>query len=244
MNNQIFKNEKYLEVTYSDKIAPKTNYPHKLGKWLLNTFFKKPGTIVDLGCGRGEYLEVFDNLGFEASGVDLSPNIKKVKKYFSVQLADLEKDQNPFPNRKFDYVFSKSVVEHLHNPSNLADMAYSCLKPEGRAIIMTPSWEYTHWGPFYIDHTHVTPFTKHSLKSLLEISGFENVEVCYFYQLPFLWRWPFLTPLIRLFAKIPLPYAPFKESPWPNKLNKLIRFSKEVMLLAVCTKPKETQCLK
>ncbi len=237
--DKIIKNKNYLNVTYSEEIAPKGEYPLLLSKWLLKKVYKTPGQILDLGCGRGDYLDAFDSLGFNVRGADISPNVSELKSDFFVQKINFEKDTIPFNKDRFDYVFSKSVIEHMENPSNLLDIAYDGLKPGGTAVIMTPSWEYTYWGPFYIDHTHITPFTAASLKNLLEMVGFENVEVKYFYQLPFLWKYPIFKPLIKLFAKIPLPYRPFKKAPWPGGLNKTIRFSKEVMLLATATKPEK-----
>ena len=65
----------------------------------------------------------------------------------------------------------------------------------------------------------------------MKISGFKEVKVEYFYQLPFLWKFPLFKPVINLFSKIPLPYRPYKSSLLPEKVNKFIRFSKEVMLL-------------
>ena len=88
-----------------------------------------------------------------------------------------------------------------------------------------------------IDHTNVTPFTATSLSAALQIAGFKQVEVSPFYQLPFLWRYPFLKPIAWTIASLPLPYRPYQTAPWPESCNKLIRFSKEVMLLGVGSKP-------
>ena len=224
---------RYLEVTYSPERAPKGTYPHLLAAWLLETVYKKPGRLLDLGCGRGDHLEAFAGLGFEVAGVDISAGAPELSRVATVKVADLEKDPLPFPAASFDFVFSKSVIEHMRHPSQLLAKAREALKSGGIAVIMTPSWAHTYWGPFYIDHTHVTPFTAPSLLDAMTISGFESSEVSHFYQLPFLWRYPFLRPLSRLIATLPLPYRPYKPAPWPEGLNKLIRFSKEVMLLAV-----------
>ena len=62
--DKIIKNKNYLGVTYSEKIAPKGKYPFLLSEWLLKKIFKEPGEILDLGCGRGDYLEAFNDLGF------------------------------------------------------------------------------------------------------------------------------------------------------------------------------------
>ena len=233
----ILNNEKYLEHTYSEKIAPRSDYPHSLGVWLIDNAYKGTGKIADFGCGRGDYLEVFRNLGFEPYGLDISPTISDLKDY-NVKQVDFINDEAPYTEEKFDFIFSKSVVEHLQEPSGYLSAIYQSLEDGGKAVIMTPRWSHTYWGPFYIDYTHVTPFTAYSLQSALEMAGFENVNVKYFYQLPVLWKYPWITPFIKLFSKLPLPYAPYNKVPWSvaNKFNKLIRFSKEPMLMAIVEK--------
>ena len=227
----------YLDVTYSPTRVPYGQYPYLLAQWLLKNVYKKPGRLLDLGCGRGEHLAVFAQLGFDVAGVDISPRAPELAEDYHVEVADLERDPLPFPPNSFDFVFSKSVIEHMRHPTCLLSSALEALHPGGLAVIMTPSWVHTYWGPFYIDHTHVTPFTAPSLAKALTIAGFESVMVSHFYQLPFLWRYPFLKPLVWIVAALPLPYRPYQSAPWPDSLNKVIRFSKEVMLLGVGSKP-------
>ena len=233
----IINKQAYLEHTYSDKIAPPSEYPNLLVKWLLTTVYKKTGTIADFGCGRGDYLSAFSELGFTPYGLDASPSINDLTDY-NVKQVDFEHDDAPYVDEKFDFAFSKSVVEHLHKPSLYLSAIHQSLETGGKAVIMTPSWEHTYWGPFYIDHTHVTPFTAKSLESALEMAGFKKVTVRYFYQLPLLWRYPWLRAIAKLIAKLPIPYSPYNNVPWKvsNRLNKLIRFSKEVMLIATVEK--------
>ena len=240
MNNNkktILNKDKYLEHTYSNEIAPPSSYPDLLAKWLLDNVFKKVGKFADFGCGRGDYLEAFSDLGFEVCGFDISPAAKKMSDY-DVRQVDFENDPCPYTEEKYDFVFSKSVIEHLREPSLYLSSMLKSLNDGGKVVIMVPSWSHTYWGPFYIDHTHVTPYTRHSLKSAMEMSGFKNVKVIYFYQLPFLWKFPWLKILVKMVAKLPIPYSPYSNVPWKTSrwLNKLVRFSKEVMLLAIAEK--------
>jgi SAM-dependent methyltransferase len=152
-------------------------------------------------------------------------------------VADLEEDEISREAGEVDYVFSKSVIEHLRHPHRLLESAFKTLRAGGRAVIMTPSWEYNYWGPFYVDHSHVTPFTACSLATALEIAGFEDIQVTYFHQLPFVWKCPVLRVIPALLRWLPVPYRPFRPAPWPEAVNKLIRFSKEVMLLGTAVKP-------
>lgn len=227
----------YLDLTYSPERAPIGDYPLLLARLLLERHYGAPGRILDFGCGRGDALRAFASLGFEAVGADVSPRARELASEFEVAVIDPAMSQLPFESGSFDAVFSKSVVEHMEAPMDLAREAHRVLRPGGGLIVMTPSWEHQAWGPFYIDHTHVTPFTAPSLKDLLVLAGFENVVCDHFHQLPFVWRSRFLRLVPWLVAKLPLPYRPYRErAPWPEGLNKLIRFSKEVMLLASGTK--------
>jgi len=228
----IFKDPVYLNALYSEKRRPKTTYPGKLALHLKNKYYKETGALLDIGCGRGDMLKAFYSEGFKVAGTDLSPSSKEACKPHPFKASNLEKDPLLFEDNSFDCVFSKSVIEHLHNPMPLLKQANRVLKPGGQGIIMTPSWMHTRWGPFYLDHTHVTPFTLPSLRDAMEMAGFKDIKVIHFYQLPFLWIYPIFIPAIRALASVPFPYRPMYETNLPQKINTFIRFSKEVMLLA------------
>ena len=91
----IINKQAYLEHTYSDKIAPPSEYPNLLAKWLLTTVYKKTGTIADFGCGRGDYLSAFSELGFTQYGLDASPSINDLTDY-NVKQVDFEHDDAPY----------------------------------------------------------------------------------------------------------------------------------------------------
>ncbi len=223
----------YLDLTYSVDRAPASDYPSLLAAHLLERRYGRPGRLLDFGCGRGDALRAFAGLGFEAVGADVSPRARALSPGFEVVIVDPETSVLPLPDASFDGVFSKSVVEHMQSPIDLVRESWRVLRPGGVLVVMTPSWEHQAWGPFYIDHTHVTPFTAPALRDLLLLAGFEDVESAFFHQLPFVWRHPALRFVPGLVRRLPLPYRPYREqAPWPESLNTLIRFSKEVMLLA------------
>lgn len=234
--NTALKKKNYLEISYDEKKLPKTDYPRKLVKFLFNQYLKKTGSIVDVGCGRGEFLENFKKIGFKVSGVDVSPAIQQLSAEYTIQQCDFEHDPLPFDSNSIDFIFSKSVIEHLRHPEKVVDESFRVLKPGGKAIFMCPSWVHTYWGPFYIDHTHVTPFTLPSLRQLLELSGFKILSSEHFVQLPILWKFPVLKIFSEITALLPIPFRPLYNSVLPEVLNKWVRFSKEKMLLVVAEK--------
>jgi hypothetical protein len=160
----------YLEVMYGGK--PKTDYPYKLCEYLLDRFkFHSP--ILDVGPGRFEFAEAFTKLAFQV----------------------LTKEQRQgWVRDRVHTVFLKSVIEHCAI-GNMPQMSYRALRYGGRIIVLTPDW-LSQWQTFYDDPTHVHPYTPKGLENALKIAGFKDVHVELFYQLPILWKYPWLRPFM------------------------------------------------
>ena len=235
-------NPNYIQTTYKD--SGKTDYPTKFVEYLFKQKLMVPtgARVLDLGCGTGDFTLAIENAGYEAYGVDIGTAAREKLRLGRFEQADLTKRLST-PLNSMDVVFSKSVVEHLRNPEVLLNEAFGVLKPGGLVITMTPSWKHSYKEAFFIDHTHVTPFIKHSLSVLHELSGFEQISTEYFYQLPKLWdkrtSW-YMKPVTKLIQLLELPYRPFSDAPWSEESNKLVRFSQEAMLLCIARKPKQT----
>ena len=219
----------YLKIVYDENTRPYTEYPEKLIHYLFNAFNIKEGMkLLEPGCGRGEHLRLFKNLGLDVYGLDLSPEAPLFAKDLNIKVCDLEKDKLPYPDNYFDVIYSKSFLEHLRDPSKFLNEAYRVLKPGGLLLSMVPDWE-SQYKKFYDDYTHVSPFTTISLKNIQLVAGFSSVEVYKFRQLPVVWKYPILntlcaivSPFILIRTKIPL-----------------LRWSRELMLVGSAKKPKE-----
>ena len=198
------KTEKgYLDVVYSEKRRPYTLYPSQLCKHLFDKYEMKEGqTLLDVGTGRGEFAEGFNMLGINVKGID--------------------REDREFEENKDDIVFSKSVIEHVKTPDKFMQRMYKILKPGGRVIIMTPDWK-SQMHIFYDDYTHVQPYTCTGLEDLLSISGFKDSKAELFYQLPILWKHPWL----KVFSKT-LQIFPVKKV----TNSSFYRWLRELMILA------------
>lgn len=231
------RGDAYLATSYSQENRPLSPYVQRMSRHLHETVFAgRPGTLLDIGCGRGDQMRAFAELGLQPSGTDIANSAVELAPGFDVRVANLETDRPPFEPASFDFVYSKSVIEHMHQPDRFLDAALSSLKPGGTACILTPSWYHTY-RIFYMEYTHVRPFTIESLETAMRMAGFVNVRVSYFYQLPFLWKRPGWLPLVKALGALAgmtgLPYRPIHNVPWPAPVNTLIRFSHDVMLMGV-----------
>lgn len=64
---------KYLETIYNQENKPFSEYPKKLIKYLIKSAnLKKNQKILELGCGRGDFISEFRNNGLDACGCDIS----------------------------------------------------------------------------------------------------------------------------------------------------------------------------
>jgi SAM-dependent methyltransferase len=214
---------RYLDVRYSEKERPYTDYPSKLTAHLSEEYLRgyRGGRLLDLGCGRGEFLHGFAQQGFQAKGFDRSRS-SEPRYTEEVVVGDYEQGGLPFGDAEFSVLFNKSVFEHVRDISPLLRECHRVLAPGGRMVSLVPDW-MAQWRHFYDDWTHVRPFTLTGLRECIQSHGFEVREAVRFRQLPLLWEHPYLRPLSDAAALLP---SAFKRS-------KFVRFSKEWMLLVV-----------
>jgi len=209
----------YLKTVYDEKKRPKTTYPAELASYLIKRYSIRRGSrFLDVGCGRGDFLDAFEKQGLDISGLDHESYTKDTR----VRLCDLEKEAFPFREGEFDVVFTKSVIEHLFDPALFLTECKRVLKPGGRILILTPDW-ISQMKIFFDDYTHRQPYTTAGLKEAMEIFGFKEVQSELFYQLPVLWRVPALKIVSRFIQGV-VPVT-------AKSSVKFIRWSVELMIL-------------
>jgi SAM-dependent methyltransferase len=93
----------------------------------------------------------------------------------------------PYEDNTFDYVFIKSVIEHICNTDLFLSEIYRVLKPGGKVIILTPDYQKQK-DFFYDDYTHIKPFTLNSLKMAVQLNGFGLMIGKWFYYYKKIWE--------------------------------------------------------
>ena len=145
--------------------------------------FAGQGPVLDIGCGRGEMLDVFREAGIAARGIDLNDDSIALckSKGLDTEKADLFSYLNGLGESSLGGVVCCQVVEHLP-PERLPEMVHLLhgkMRSGALLAIETPNPEClaifaTH---FYIDPTHRHPIPPVLLSFYLEEAGFGRIEL-------------------------------------------------------------------
>ncbi len=145
--------------------------------------FQGATEVLDLGCGRGEFLESARAAGLAARGIDQSGECVAIcrAKGLAADRADLFEYLDGLPDQALGGVFCSQVVEHLP-PERLPDLIQLLAKKLEKGALLaieTPNPEClaifaTH---FYLDPTHTRPIPPALLRFYLEEAGLVNIEI-------------------------------------------------------------------
>jgi O-antigen chain-terminating methyltransferase len=143
-------------------------------------FFRNSAPVLDIGCGRGIFLDLLSDARIEGVGIDHSEEALAVcrEKGFSVRRADARTYLSE-ESERFGGIFCSHVIEHMGYEDALAfvGLCYRALRPGGILLLITPNPEdiciMSHI--FWLDPTHVRPYPKLLLKTMLEAAGFQTI---------------------------------------------------------------------
>ena len=139
--------------------------------------------ILDVGCGRGEFLEMLHENGHEGTGVDSNPNMVERCRELGLQVERADGLEYLRRSKAGHYaaVTAFHVVEHVPHPRLLAllDEAFRALRSGGLLILETPNPKNLIVGAsnFYMDPTHLNPIPPEQLRFVVEARGFVNAEI-------------------------------------------------------------------
>ena len=141
------------------------------------------GHVLDVGCGRGEFIELLNRRGIPARGIDLNHEMAEScrARGLDVVEADAVGYLSAQPDASLGGIFAAQVVEHLE-PSYLLrflDLAFEKLQPGGTLVLETlnPACWTAFFESYIRDITHRWPLHPDTLKYLVTASGFTRVSV-------------------------------------------------------------------
>jgi SAM-dependent methyltransferase len=150
---------------------------------LLNLKKSRNVSALDLGCGRGEWLELLSSMEISASGVDLDEEMLKdgLAKGFQVYKKDALEHLKSLPHQCLDLVTGFHIIEHLELETliKVLNESFRVIRPGGLIIFETPNPENVQVGShsFYLDPTHERPLPPSFTKFLVEYAGFQNAKI-------------------------------------------------------------------
>jgi len=147
--------------------------------------FEKTSDVLDVGCGRGEFLDLLRGNGVRARGIDVNAAMVDVcrEKKLDAETADALTYLRGLPDGSLGGLFAAQVIEHLEPRylTQLLDAAFDKLRPGAPIVLETinPACWFAFFESYIRDLTHVRPVHPDTLRYLLIATGFQHVDIKY-----------------------------------------------------------------
>jgi 2-polyprenyl-3-methyl-5-hydroxy-6-metoxy-1,4-benzoquinol methylase len=199
--------------------------PNWLGKcagmvWYRDSIpFAQAGSLLDIGCGGGNFLLSMQNLGWKVEGVEFNESAVKTCRKSGLTVFHGELAAASFPDDTFDVVTARHVIEHIPDPCSFVSEIFRIVKPGGFIILKTPNslalarnWFGNNWFANEVPR-HLILYSAKTLQFILQKYGFkQNIIRTFSTPKNFLNSWDYLRntkgkpskkrKLRRFFAKI------------------------------------------
>ncbi|MDA2915350.1 class I SAM-dependent methyltransferase [Nitrospinae bacterium AH_259_B05_G02_I21] len=142
---------------------------------------RRPGVLLDVGCGNGSFLVNLKEQGWTVYGTELSTYaIARVSSEFRQHIFIGPVSEAKYPKEFFDVITLWHVFEHLPDPSNVLEELWRILKPGGLLVISGPNLEslqakfgQEHWFHLFVPH-HYYHYSPAILQTIVERAGFRT----------------------------------------------------------------------
>jgi len=152
--------------------------------------FKNCNNIIDIGCGKGYFLELLKNHTIGSYGIDINSDFIQYcqDRGLTVHNVDAIKHLKSLEDCTLDGIFMCQLIEHLDSASLylLLKLGYQKIKPGCSVIISIPNISSVQVSSnlFYLDPSHKTHIHPEVLKFLLKSSGFNVIQEKYYQPVP------------------------------------------------------------
>lgn len=146
--------------------------------------FKTGGKLLDIGCGKGEFLFEMKNKGWETYGIELSEvSATYAKEKFGLNIFRGTLEEASYPDKFFDGITLHQVLEHLPDPTLTLLEVRRIIKDKGLIAISVPDASSLdslifkeNWYPWEVPR-HFYHFSPETINLLLEKTGFEVLRI-------------------------------------------------------------------
>jgi O-antigen chain-terminating methyltransferase len=153
-------------------------------------FFRGGQRVVDLGCGRGAFLQLLTENGIGAYGVETDSDLVRLcqGKALDVVRADAVEHLRSLDDESLDGIFAGHLVEHLGAAGawELVGLCYRKLKPGCRLVFETPNTRslFVLGDMYFRDPTHRLPVHPETWEFVARSQSFSEVQLRFSYPLP------------------------------------------------------------
>jgi SAM-dependent methyltransferase len=147
---------------------------------LIQKFSLKGKKVIEIGCGRGEYLSLMQQFGAEAYGLEHSDvSVRQcVKNGLRVSKGFIESGADKLDGAPFDAFYVLNFLEHLPDPNSTLRGIYNNLTDDAVGLVEVPNFDMILRNKLFSEFIgdHLSYFTRETLTAALMRNGFEIVE--------------------------------------------------------------------
>jgi len=174
---------------------------HKvLRRWfynkLIDAYFSDCSSIIDIGCGFGDFLIAAKSKNKLVVGIDLNITSLITLHTFGFDVVQCDALHLPFRDNLFDGAFFSHVIEHIPFSSTMILLREIKRIIKNKLIVVTPTQHRDFWVP-----GHITSYDKQKLTHVLEEAGFHVSKG--FYDKCFIFKLPEREFLVTIFNSLP-----------------------------------------
>lgn len=178
--SKYYQSDKYISHTGGQKTISDSLYRfarNHMHNWKRNVIeqLQRSGSILDYGCGTGEFLQYMKYKGWDIYGVE--PAAEARAKAISNTQAEIVNTIDDLPSTQVDIITLWHVAEHLHDLNAILQLLKSRLKPGGSFLIAVPNYQSpdsknykSHWAGYDVPR-HIWHFSPSSMNQLLTKNG-------------------------------------------------------------------------
>jgi 2-polyprenyl-3-methyl-5-hydroxy-6-metoxy-1,4-benzoquinol methylase len=179
---EYYQSKDSLEYGYTDYLADRHNIVKTSRRRLREIErLKSGGSLLDVGCAFGFFLEVARERGWQVSGVEMSEYAARyASREFGLDVINHDAESWTYPEREYDVITMWDLIEHLRDPAGTLRKLALALKEDGLLVLSTPDVESLparlmkeRWLGWQLRNEHLHYFSPSTLERMLDSAGLE-----------------------------------------------------------------------
>jgi len=174
--------DSYRQVKLNEFQLSMDRKKFQYGLDLIEEYTPQKGSLLDVGCGPGVFLQVARERGWQVHGVEFNSWCVQHLREMNIEVIDVPIEQATLPHDFYQSVTLWAVLEHIVDPENLLKDVHRALAPDGMLLITVPNIDSManrilhERSTTFAGEAHVNLFSASTLARLLKKVEFELIE--------------------------------------------------------------------